>query len=169
MVIEAALAQPGQHFITSYLTDRGVMPGFREGMENVAADEQRHIGFGVKLLSDLRKMDPEVPHAVADLLREVLPWTAAVLVPPNWDMRYIESFGFTIEDIGEEGAIVAGDQAALGRHAHRRAARAARVPGGRHAARARRARPGDGARRACWARRSARRPATPRTWRCCSR
>ena len=30
-------------------------------MENVAADEQRHIGFGVKLLSDLRKMDPEVP------------------------------------------------------------------------------------------------------------
>ena len=104
MVIEAALAQPGQHFITSYLTERGVMPGFREGMENVAADEQRHIGFGVKLLSDLRKMDPEVPYAVADLLREVLPWTAAVLVPPNWDMRYIESFGFTIEDIGEEGA-----------------------------------------------------------------
>ena len=104
MVIEAALAQPGQHFITSYLTDRGVMPGFRAGMENVAADEQRHIGFGVKLLSDLRKLDPEVPHAVADLLREVLPWTAAVLVPPNWDMRYIESFGFTLDDIGEEGA-----------------------------------------------------------------
>ena len=42
-------------------TDRDVLPGFREGMENVAADEQRHIGFGVKLLSDLRKMDPEVP------------------------------------------------------------------------------------------------------------
>ncbi len=105
MIIEAALAQPGQHFITSYLTERGVMPGFREGMEKVAADEQRHIGFGVKLLSDLRKMDPEVPHAVADLLREVLPWTAAVLVPPNWDMRYIESFGSTIEDIGEEGAM----------------------------------------------------------------
>jgi len=104
MVIEAALAQPGQHFITSYLTDRGVMPGFRAGMEKVAADEQRHIGFGVKLLSDLRKQDPEVPHAVADLLREVLPWTAAVLVPPNWDMRYIESFGFTLDDIGEEGA-----------------------------------------------------------------
>lgn len=105
VVIEAALAQPGQHFITRYLTDRDVMPGFREGMENVAADEQRHIGFGVKLLSDLRKMDPEVPHAVADLLREVVPWTASVLIPPNWDMRYVESFGFTIGDIGEEGAL----------------------------------------------------------------
>ncbi len=104
VIIEASLAQPGQHFITSYLTDRDVMPGFRDGMGNVSADEQRHIGFGVKLLNDLRQMDPEVPHAVADLLREVVPWTASVLVPPNWDMRYIESFGFTYEDIGEEGA-----------------------------------------------------------------
>ena len=85
-------------------TDRDLLPGFREGMEKVAADEQRHIGFGVKLLSDLREMDPEVPHAVADLLREVIPYTASVLVPPDWDMRYIECFGFTLEDIGEEGA-----------------------------------------------------------------
>jgi hypothetical protein len=104
VIIEATMAQPGQHFITSYLTDRGVLPGFREGMENVAADEQRHIGFGVKLLSDLRRMDPEVPHAVADLLREVIPWTAAVLTPPDWDLRYVECFGFTMEDLGEEGA-----------------------------------------------------------------
>jgi hypothetical protein len=104
VVIEATLAQPGQHFITSYLADRDLLPGFRAGMENVAADEQRHIGFGVKLLSDLRRMDPEVPHAVAELLREVVPWTAAVLVPPGWDMRYIECFGFTLEDIGAEGA-----------------------------------------------------------------
>jgi len=104
VIIEATLAQPGQHFITTYLTERDVLPGFRQGMENVAADEQRHIGFGVKLLSDLRRMDPEVPHAVADLLREVIPWTASVLIPPNFDMRYIECFGTTIEDIGEEGA-----------------------------------------------------------------
>ena len=104
VIIEATLAQPGQHFITTYLTERDVLPGFREGMENVAADEQRHIGFGVKLLSDLREMDPEVPDAVADLLREVIPWTASVLIPPDFDMRYIECFGTTLEDIGEEGA-----------------------------------------------------------------
>ena len=104
VIIEATLAQPGQHFITSYLTDRNLLPGFSEGMEKVAADEQRHIGFGVKLLSDLREMDPDVPDAVADLLREVIPYTASVLIPPDWDMRYIECFGFTLEDIGEEGA-----------------------------------------------------------------
>jgi hypothetical protein len=106
IVIEAALAQPGQHFITSYLEERDRLPGFREGMDNVAQDEQRHIGFGVKLLSDLRAMDPDgVPWAVADLLREVIPWTASVLVPPGWDERYITCFGFTYEDIGEEGAL----------------------------------------------------------------
>ena len=104
IVIEAALAQPGQHFITSYLEERQIMPGFRRGMEKVAADEQRHIGFGVKLLADLCREDPDCRYAVAEMLREVIPWTAAVLVPPGWDRRYTEVFGFTLEEIGAEGA-----------------------------------------------------------------
>ena len=104
IVIEATLAQPGQHFIMSYLVERDLMPGFRGGMENVARDEQRHIGFGVKLLSDLCREDPDCKHAVADLLRQVIPLTAAVLVPPGGDRRYTEVFGFTLEEIGEEGA-----------------------------------------------------------------
>jgi Ribonucleotide reductase, small chain/SCP-2 sterol transfer family len=103
VVIEATLAQPGQHFITSYLEERDVLPGFRAGMERVSADEQRHIGFGVKLLSDLVRDDPDCKHAVADMLREVVPWTAAVLTPPGWDRRYTECFGFTLEALAAEG------------------------------------------------------------------
>ncbi len=103
LVIEATLAQTGQHFINSYLQERDLLPGFRAGMENVEADEQRHIGFGVKLLSDLRQMDPEVPHAVAAMLREVLPWAIAVIVPPGWDERYLTTFGSTFEDLAETG------------------------------------------------------------------
>src|ERR687894_780558 len=98
-VVEATLAQPGQHFISDYLAKRELLPGFRAGMRNVALDEQRHIGFGVKLLRDLAAEDPEVPAAVADLLREVLPCSAAVFVPPGWDRRYSEVFGFTVEEI----------------------------------------------------------------------
>src|SRR5918997_221610 len=105
VVVEATLAQTGQHFISRYLTERDLLPGFREGMENVAADEQRHIAFGVKLLSDLRQMNPEVPHAVNDLLREVLPWAVAVVVPPGWDESYITVFGSTFEDLAEEGVL----------------------------------------------------------------
>jgi hypothetical protein len=104
VVIEATLAQPGQHFITSYLHDRDLLPGFREGMDRIAQDEQRHIAFGVKLLSDLAAADPECRRAVADLLREVLPWTASVLVPPGWDLDYTRVFGFELEDIAREGA-----------------------------------------------------------------
>ncbi len=105
LVIEATLAQTGQHFITSYLTERDVLPGFRAGMENVALDEQRHIGFGVKLLSDLREMDPEVPHAVSDLLREMLPAAVSVIVPPGWDERYLTSFDTDFVELVEAGVV----------------------------------------------------------------
>ena len=104
VVIEASLAQPGQHFICSYLEERDQLPAFREGMKNIAADEQRHIGFGVKLLADLRRMDPDgVPHAVASLLREVNPYTSQVLMPPGWDERYITVFNASFDDVGVEG------------------------------------------------------------------
>src|SRR5690242_14295760 len=105
LLVEATLAQPGQHFIEGYVQDRGILPGFREGMENVSRDEQRHIGFGVKILSDLNREDPECKYAVADLLREVLPYMTAVFVPPNWDRSYTEVFGKTIEDIYETGMV----------------------------------------------------------------
>src|SRR3954467_9460664 len=104
VIVEATLAQPGQHFIEAYLTRDGLLPAFSAGMYNVSQDEQRHIGFGVKLLRDLALEDPDVPEAVADLLREVLPFTIGVFAPPGWDRSYSECFGFTLEEINEEGA-----------------------------------------------------------------
>jgi hypothetical protein len=104
VVIEAALAQPGQHFICSYLEQRDQLPAFRAGMENIAADEQRHIGFGVKLLSDLNREDPvRVPKAVARILRDVTRYTAQVLMPPGWDERYLTVFNYDYDTVGVEG------------------------------------------------------------------
>jgi hypothetical protein len=106
VVVEASLAQPGQHMIESALESFDVLPAFREGMRNVALDEQRHIGFGVKLLADLYAADPgPIGEAIVGLLREVLPWTAAVAAPPGWDRSYTESWGFTLEELGEAGAL----------------------------------------------------------------
>ncbi|HVR06224.1 MAG TPA: ribonucleotide-diphosphate reductase subunit beta [Solirubrobacteraceae bacterium] len=106
IVIEATLAQPGQHLICSYLEERDLLPAFRAGMENIAADEQRHIGFGVKLLADLKREDPVgVPRAVAGLLRDVMRYTAQVLMPPGWDERYLTCFGYTFDKVGGEGAL----------------------------------------------------------------
>jgi ribonucleotide reductase beta subunit family protein with ferritin-like domain len=105
VLVEASLAQPGQHMIESYLEKLDLLPGFREGMRNVALDEQRHIGFGVKVLADLYREDPEqIQDAIVGTLREILPWTAAVAKPPGWDETYMTAFGFTYDDLGEEGA-----------------------------------------------------------------
>jgi ribonucleotide reductase beta subunit family protein with ferritin-like domain len=104
MVIEAALAQPGQHFICSYLEERDQLPAFRAGMANIAADEQRHIGFGVKLLADLNREDPVgVPKAVASMLRQVTRYTSQVLMPPGWDERYLTVFNYSFDKVGVEG------------------------------------------------------------------
>ena len=99
VVVEATIAQTGQHFIDGYLERDELMPGFRAGMANVAADEQRHIGFGVKMLADLGREDPECKDAVAEMLREALRYAVVLFIPPGWDMSYIESFGSTLEDL----------------------------------------------------------------------
>jgi ribonucleotide reductase beta subunit family protein with ferritin-like domain len=105
IVVEASLAQPGQHMIEAYLEEYDVLPGFREGMRNVSLDEQRHIGFGVKLLADLWRAEGQpIQDAIVGLIKQVLPWTAAVAKPPGWDRSYTECFGFTLEDLGEAGA-----------------------------------------------------------------
>jgi ribonucleotide reductase beta subunit family protein with ferritin-like domain len=99
MVIEATMAQPGQHFIEDFFAKAGTMPGFSAGMEKVSRDEQRHIGFGVKVLSELFRESEECKEASAELLREVLPWVTGVFVPPGWDERYTTEYGFTMEQI----------------------------------------------------------------------
>jgi hypothetical protein len=104
VIIEATMAQPGQHMICSYLEQRDALPAFRAGMANIAADEQRHIGFGVKLISDLAREDDRVPAAVAGLLREVMPFLAQVMMPPGWDERYLTCFGYDFETISVEAA-----------------------------------------------------------------
>jgi hypothetical protein len=103
LVIEAGLAQSGQHMIERFLEEHDVLPGFREGIRNVSLDEQRHIAFGVRLLADLYRADPEpIQDAIVSMIREVLPSTTATGVPP--DPRWTEAWGFTTLDLYEEGA-----------------------------------------------------------------
>jgi hypothetical protein len=104
LIIEASLAQPGQHFIDEGLTRRDLLPGLRHGVANVARDEQRHIAFGVKMIADLVREDPDCLPAIEDILREMMPYTSAVFVPPDWDERYIAAMGFTLEEVFAHGA-----------------------------------------------------------------
>ncbi len=100
LVVEATLAQPGQHFIEDYFAKAGTMPGFSAGMENVSRDEQRHIGFGVKVLTELLAESDECKAAVRELLLEIMPFSLAVFVPPGGlNREYTRCYGFEMEDI----------------------------------------------------------------------
>jgi len=103
LIVEGSLAQPGQHFIEDFFASEETMPGFSSGIANVSRDEQRHIGFGVKVLSELLGEGApgweENRAAVTELLREVLPYGPAVFIPPNMDREYTECYGFSLEDI----------------------------------------------------------------------
>jgi Ribonucleotide reductase, small chain/Alkyl sulfatase C-terminal len=99
LIVEGSLAQPGQHFIEDFFASEDTMPGFSSGMANVSRDEQRHIGFGVKVLSELLAESEECKAAVVELLRETLPYGVGVFTPPDMDRQYTECYGFSMEDI----------------------------------------------------------------------
>ena len=103
VIVEATLAQPGQHFIEGYLVRRDMLPGFRAGMRNVALDEQRHIGFGVKLLPDLAARTRSCPSRSPPCCARSCPSSAARAGAARLGPRYTECFGFTLEEIGAEG------------------------------------------------------------------
>jgi len=75
------------------------MPGFSEGMQHVSRDEQRHIGFGVKALSEIVPQSDECKAAIVELLREVNKYSMGVFCPPDYDRAYSQCWGFELEDI----------------------------------------------------------------------
>ncbi len=99
LVVEGTLAQPGQHFIEDFFTKDGSMPGFAEGMRHISRDEQRHIGFGVKVLSEIVPQSEECRAAVVELFREIDRYSLGVFCPPGFDRAYTECWGFSLEDI----------------------------------------------------------------------
>ena len=99
LVIESLLAIPGQHFIQRYVEKFDILPGFREGINNVSRDEARHVAFGVKFLGDLFRASDECRSAAIEMWERVFPWTAGVYIPPDMDREYTECFGFTLEEI----------------------------------------------------------------------
>ncbi len=99
LIVEGILAQPGQHFIEDFFNRDKTMPGFSEGMEHISRDEQRHIGFGVKTLSEIIPQSEECRAAVIELFREMNRYSLAVFCPPGFDRSYTECWGFSLEEI----------------------------------------------------------------------
>ena len=99
LVIESTLGLTAFQFITRYLRDQGVLPGFVEGYGRVHHDEQRHIGYGVWFLRESVARDPELGDRVRQTLRELLPAVAGALAPPDREGTDWEALGASAEEI----------------------------------------------------------------------
>jgi ribonucleoside-diphosphate reductase beta chain len=83
LILESTLGLTSFRFITDYLKQNGLLPGFVEGYSKIHHDETRHIGYGVWFLRETVRAQPEQADQVRATLRELLPAVAESLKPPG--------------------------------------------------------------------------------------
>ncbi|MGH7763988.1 MAG: ribonucleotide-diphosphate reductase subunit beta [Candidatus Dormibacteraceae bacterium] len=99
IVIEATIALTGQRFELESMREQGLTErGFYQGFTAVARDESRHVNFGIKVLQEAVRENPErYAPLIQKTLLQCLPLIAGVLDPP--DPAYITEFGHTESEI----------------------------------------------------------------------
>jgi ribonucleoside-diphosphate reductase beta chain len=83
LILESTLGLTSFRFITDFLRDNALLPGFVEGYSKIHHDETRHIGYGVWFLRETVRAHPEQAEVVRRTLRELLPAVAESLKPPG--------------------------------------------------------------------------------------
>lgn len=78
LVGEGVLGEAGYHVFTTALAG-GIMPGFREGLRLAQADEERHMAYGLFLLSRLVTEDDTVWAVIDRRMDELLPDTLGIV------------------------------------------------------------------------------------------
>jgi ribonucleoside-diphosphate reductase beta chain len=99
IVVEATLALTGQRFELESMRELGLTHfGFYQGFTAVARDESRHVNFGIKVLQEAVRDDPErFAPLIQRTLVECLPLISGTLEPP--DQRYYSEFGRSQDEI----------------------------------------------------------------------
>jgi len=93
LVIESVLGLTAFEFITRYLRENELLPGFVDGYSHIHHDEQRHIGYGVWYLREAASRSAALADQLRGTLRELLPAAAAALAPPDSDGTDFEALG----------------------------------------------------------------------------
>ena len=95
-ILEGTLGLTSFRFITDYLRQNELLPGFVEGYSLIHHDETRHIGYGVWFLRETVRAQPEQADVVRATLRDLLPAVAESLKPPG---EGTDLLGVTEEDV----------------------------------------------------------------------
>jgi len=101
IVVEATLALTGQRFELESMRELELTHhGFYQGFTAVARDESRHVNFGVKVLQEAVREDPErFAPLIQRTLVECLPLISGTIEPP--DPRYYSEYGRSEEELME--------------------------------------------------------------------
>jgi len=99
VIIESTLGLTAFEFITRYLNEQGLLPGFVDGYSKIHHDEQRHIAYGVWFLREAVAQDDALADEVRDTLRQLLPAVASALAPPDRAGTDFEALGASSDDI----------------------------------------------------------------------
>jgi ribonucleoside-diphosphate reductase beta chain len=99
LVIESTLGLTAFRFITRYLADQDLLPGFVEGYGRIHHDEQRHIGYGVWYLREAVRREPALAGEVRATLAALLPAVAESLTPPDRDGTDWDALGASAQEI----------------------------------------------------------------------
>ena len=83
LILEGTLGLTTFRFVTGYLNENNLLPGFVDGYSKIHHDETRHIGYGVWFLRESVRDDPAAADAIRDMLRTLLPSVAESLEPAN--------------------------------------------------------------------------------------
>jgi len=99
IIVEATIALTGQRFELESMREQGSTDrGFYRGFTAVARDESRHVSFGIKVLQEAVREDPNrFAPLIQRTLVECLPLVAGTLDPP--DPKYITEYGHTESEI----------------------------------------------------------------------
>ena len=84
LILESTLGLTTFKFVTDYLKEHQMLPGFVDGYSNIHHDETRHIGYGVWFLRESVRQAPDTaPDAIREMLRKLLPSVAESLSPSS--------------------------------------------------------------------------------------
>jgi ribonucleoside-diphosphate reductase beta chain len=99
LVIEGTLGLTAFRFITRYLDEQKLLPGFVEGYSKIHHDEHRHIGYGTWFLQQAVAGQPALADNVRATLRGLLPAVAESLTPPEREGTDWDALGASSDEI----------------------------------------------------------------------
>lgn len=103
LILESTLGLTTFRFVTDYMKDQSLLPGFVDGYSKIHHDETRHIGYGVWFLRESVRNEPGVSsNAIREMLRRLLPSVAQSLAPSDEpDGPDLDALGVSGDEIRE--------------------------------------------------------------------